>query len=683
MNSMSIASQLRSLVALALAGVVLVIGIGWVSVTSTLSNQQQLREETRPLDEAGRVIAESLDGYSQLRGQMANADSVDQLQSVPSADEYSQAFVQQLEVFESSTRFMDNYGSDVTELRDRFEGFSESYQQLRPELERLLSLRADLVSQVDGIVEFFDSVEGDIEGLFGEALADYEQRAGVADIGQVDHAARALARAIEVSRALRDVVEASSLDELEQIHDEDLVPSFEAMVANLESFERIAAADMASVAQDLLAAVGAFNAWMFADQGSVLVAKEQEVEALESVNEAVAANEDHHQQLRDAALELANSVDQAVVERTAESEAQVQSSLVYFVLAGILVALTMTVPLYIVSRRLHERIKQLRDEVNAMQPDASTIDISRELTVIGNNELSNLAASFNEVLRTVRSAVGEVLEASQEVEKQAKQTSESTQRSREMAQTQSSQTDEIATAMNEMASTVQEVSSNTQVAHQHTTQAAEKGLEIKDLAEAGVNEMGRLSSTMDNSRSVVDRLAERSEEVGKITASIQEIADQTNLLSLNAAIEAARAGSEGRGFAVVAEEVRNLATNTQDLTKQIHAVIEGLREDAKESAQTIHNGREQAARSAEEVERIKAAVENVHNSLSGLEEQVALIASAAEEQSNTAEEVNRNVQGLNDLASENAHVIERLNEGGAKLSEVAARLRSHSQRFRI
>lgn len=681
MNKLSIAAQLRSLVALALVGVILVLVIGWVSVTSTFSSQQQLQDDTRPLDEAGRVIAESLDGFSQLRGQMMNADTVAELEEVPNATEYREAFARQLELFASSEWFMANYGTDVAELRSRFERFTASYGQIRPELEALLGQQEDLVNQVDGIVEFFGGVESDIEGLFDQALVDYEQGVGAAPIDQVDHAARALARTIEVSRALQDVVDASSLAELKKIHENELLPLFESLVTNLESLKGVADPEIADSVEGMLAALDAFDAWMFADQGSVMVSKEAEVEALESVNKIISANENHHEQLRSAARKLADDVAQAVEQRMAESEAQVQSSLIYFVAAGVVVALFMAVPLYLVSHRVHQRIAQLLDDMAAIQVDAKSIDISRELVIDGNDELSSLASAINEVLRTVRSAIGEVLKAAQAVEQQAEQISQSTLRSQEMAHTQSSQADEIATAMNQMASTVQEVSSNTQVAHQHTTQAAEQGLEIKDIAEAGVNEMGRLSSTMENSREVVDRLAERSAEVGKITASIQEIADQTNLLSLNAAIEAARAGSEGRGFAVVAEEVRNLATNTQDLTRQIHSVIEGLQEDAADSAKAIHNGHEQAARSAEEVERIKAAVEGVHNSLSSLEEQVALIASAAEEQSTTAEEVNRNVQGLNDLASENAHVIERLNQGGVELGGVAKRLREHSQRF--
>lgn len=612
MNRLSIAAQLRILVALALLGVTLVIGIGWIGITSTLSNQLQLQRDTRPLDEAGRVIAESLDGYSRLREQMRNADSVAELQAVASASDYREAFTQQLDVFASSPSFMDSHGDDVAELRERLTRYTNSYERIRPELKNLLSQREDLISQVEGIAEFFGEVEADIEGLFGEALANHAQGARNAPIDQVDHAAGALARAIEVSRSLQN-----------------------------------------------------------------------ETEAQERVNEIIATNQRHHEQLWETVRQLADDVNKVVERRIAESQAQVQNSLMYFLVAGIVVALLMTVPLYFVSRWLHQRIAQLRDEMTAMQIDASTIDISRGVSAVGNNELSSLAGSINDVLRSVRGAITEVLEVAQAVEQQAEHISESTQRSREMAQTQSSQAEQIATAMQQMVSTVQEVSSNAQIAHQHTTQAAEQGLEIKDIAEAGVNEMGRLSSTMDSSHEVVNRLAERSEEVGSITASIQEVADQTNLLSLNAAIEAARAGQEGRGFAVVAEEVRNLATNTQDMTRQIHSVIESLRGDARDSAKSIHAGREQASRSAEEVERIKATVASVHSSLSNLEDQVSLIAAAAEEQSATAEEVNRNVQGLNDLASENAHVIDKLNEGGRKLTEVAKRLKDRSQRFRL
>ncbi|WP_200193199.1 methyl-accepting chemotaxis protein [Halorhodospira abdelmalekii] len=683
MNKLSIAAQLRILVALALVGVFLVLLIGGVAVTSALSNQRLLQAEVRPLDEAGRTIAESLDGFSQLRGGMLGAESVEALQQIEPADPYRDRFAEQIAVIADAALFTARYGDDLSVLRERFSAFTESFERIRPELETALSQREDLVRQVRGIVEFFAVVESDIEGLFKEALDDYERRRWAAPIAQVDHSARAWARAIEVSRAMRDVLEAQTLDELERIHTEDLEPAFSALTDHLESFEAVTGGGMARSARDMQAALGAFDAWMFAEQGSVMVAKEREVAAAERIAERVAENERHHEALWEAAGRFAERVDAVVNDRMAIAEAQARRDLLLFIGAGVLVGIMMAGPLYWVSRRLHSRIARLRDEVGAMRIDRSTIDLSRPLTVTGLDELSSLAGSFNEVLDTVRDALREVVGAVQAVDDQAAQIGESTQRSRDMARTQGEQTDQIATAMNQMASTVQEVSSNTQVAHQHTTQAAEQGLEIREIAESGVQEMGRLSTTMEGSKAVVDRLVERSTEVGKMTANIQEIADQTNLLSLNAAIEAARAGDEGRGFAVVAEEVRTLAINTQEMTQQIHKVIAGLQQDAAESAETIHQGREQAIRSAEEVERIKAAVENVHNALSGLEDQVSHIASAAEEQSATAEEINRNVQGLNDLASENSYLIDKLSRGGESLREVAERLQQHSRRFRL
>ncbi|MFJ1570357.1 MULTISPECIES: methyl-accepting chemotaxis protein [unclassified Pseudomonas] len=235
-------------------------------------------------------------------------------------------------------------------------------------------------------------------------------------------------------------------------------------------------------------------------------------------------------------------------------------------------------------------------------------------------------------------------------------------------QQQQREIEQVATAANEMSATAQDVAHNAAQAAQAARgadQASREGLQrVADTRRA----ISQLASDMDAAMGQAKALESRSEQIGSVLEVIRAIAEQTNLLALNAAIEAARAGEAGRGFAVVADEVRSLAQRTQVSVEEIRQVIEGLQQGSEAVVGTMQAGQRQAQDSAQQMEQAMPALQRIGEAVAVITDMNLQIASAAEEQSAVAEEVNRNVAGIRDVtdslagqADESARISQALN----------------------
>ncbi|WP_372239638.1 methyl-accepting chemotaxis protein [Pseudomonas sp. L-22-4S-12] len=235
-------------------------------------------------------------------------------------------------------------------------------------------------------------------------------------------------------------------------------------------------------------------------------------------------------------------------------------------------------------------------------------------------------------------------------------------------QQQFREVDQVATASHEMSATAHDVANSASQAAdaaRGADAATREGLAVIDRTTLSIEQLaGELNAAMQE----VEGLASSSEQIGSVLEVIRAIADQTNLLALNAAIEAARAGEAGRGFAVVADEVRNLAKRTQDSVEEIRQVIEGLQHGTREVVGSMHSSHKQAQGSVEQVEQAVGALRRIGDAVSVISDMNLQIASAAEEQSAVAEEINRNVASIRDVtetlsgqAEESARVSQSLN----------------------
>ena len=295
-------------------------------------------------------------------------------------------------------------------------------------------------------------------------------------------------------------------------------------------------------------------------------------------------------------------------------------------------------------------------------------DLTRRLAYDKQDELGQLAGWFNRFLDKLQPIIAEVKRSVQDARSTADQSSAiATQTSAGMEQ-QYRQVDQVATASHEMSATAQDVArSAAQAAHaaRDADQATRQGLTVIDRTTASID---NLAADMSAAMVQVEGLAANSEKIGSVLEVIRAIAEQTNLLALNAAIEAARAGEAGRGFAVVADEVRNLARRTQESVEETRQVIEQLQSGTQDVVSSMNNSHRQAQGSVEQVGQAVTALRQIGEAVTVISDMNLQIASAAEEQSAVAEEINNNVATIRDVteslsgqANESARVSQSLN----------------------
>lgn len=302
-------------------------------------------------------------------------------------------------------------------------------------------------------------------------------------------------------------------------------------------------------------------------------------------------------------------------------------------------------------------------------------DLTRRLEYAKQDELGELASWFNRFLDKLQPIIADVKRSVQDARSTADQSALIASQTSDGMQQQYREVDQVATAFQEMSATAQDVAHN-------AAQAAEAARTADLASREGLSVIGKTTSTIEllaNEMNVamqeVEGLANSSEKIGSVLEVIRSIAEQTNLLALNAAIEAARAGEAGRGFAVVADEVRNLAKRTQDSVEEIRQVIEGLQSGTKEVVSTMHSSHRQAQGSVEQVEQAVVVLRRISEAVSVITDMNLQIASAAEEQSSVAEEINRNVASIRDVTES----ISGQADESAKISQNLNKLANHQQ----
>jgi methyl-accepting chemotaxis protein len=332
-----------------------------------------------------------------------------------------------------------------------------------------------------------------------------------------------------------------------------------------------------------------------------------------------------------------------------------------------------------VGRSISAPLNELR---NAIETTERSRDLTVQISIDQNDEIGRVASAYQAMMTRFREILRDVRDTSSDLQHNATQLANTTELTREGVTVQMRETDQVATASTEMTHAIEEVSRN---AHQAADAANNANYETEKgnkVLEDAIKSIHSLAARIDAAGQVIKRVETDSASIGSVLDVIRGIAEQTNLLALNAAIEAARAGEQGRGFAVVADEVRSLAQRTQESTQEIQGMIERLQGGAREAVRSMADG-------SEEMERTMAQAALAGESLSAIKQAVSLIndmntqiASATEEQMAVSQEISRNVVNISDVAKSSSHSVQEVERASRELTAAASKLAGLVNEFR-
>jgi methyl-accepting chemotaxis protein len=324
-------------------------------------------------------------------------------------------------------------------------------------------------------------------------------------------------------------------------------------------------------------------------------------------------------------------------------------------------------------------------------PLALTVDLARriakgDLTVqarsarkdeLGDlqNAMQEMAQNLNTLVQGIGNGVTQISTSAEKLSAMSEQTSAGVRQ-------QKSEVDQVATAMHEMASTVQEVARNTTDASAAATLADQQARHGSTVVKQATVQISELAIAIEELGGAMNVLTQDSEQIGKVIDVIKAVAEQTNLLALNAAIEAARAGEQGRGFAVVADEVRSLAQRTQDSTKEIEALIVTLQQGTQAAATLMTSSRERTLDTVVLAQKAELAITEINQSIGTIQEMSLQISAAAEQQSAVADEINRSIVSVRDVADQSAVASEESAAATIELASLGQDLQRMTAHFR-
>ena len=310
-------------------------------------------------------------------------------------------------------------------------------------------------------------------------------------------------------------------------------------------------------------------------------------------------------------------------------------------------------------------------------------DLTSEARVTRRDELGVLQKGILDMAGTLRGLIGGIRDSATQIASAAEELSVVTEQTSTGVHKQKEETDQVATAMHEMSATVQDVARNAELAAKAATDAEGEARQGDQVVSEVISQIERLAGEVDRSTEAMTLLEQESHKIGSVMDVIKAVAEQTNLLALNAAIEAARAGEAGRGFAVVADEVRTLAQRTQQSTEEIEGLVAALQSGTQRVASSLSSSHGLAGNSVEMTRKAGAALGSINKGVSNIQSMNQQIAAAAEQQSVVAEQISRSVLNVRDVTEQTTVASQEIAKSSTELARLGNQLTSMVSRFRI
>jgi methyl-accepting chemotaxis protein len=602
------------------------------------------------------------------------------------------------------------YQTELTPLNNNLTAYNQDKDDFTTELKKLKQVVRNENSLLTNLRQV-DSVYADLEKEIGlvfsnrqasinqalilrEKISNLEEKADDAatmllDLADHDLADTKLQRAVSlgesietllnglVSSALeyRGLIDRSSTDLVgNQISNSfvDVNKSFTDIISELSNQGAEDVADDLSVALSELTELINSNNDIFSHKDKQLIALKVATENLDAAERDIKKANAILEKQVDLANQTALTAGKLVQEKVADGNSQTIGIMIFSIVAAIGIAwftlLSITRPLSLVNKMLNI---------------VASGDLSHKLDETGKDEFAELSRNCNLLIDSLRTLIQGIVSRSTQLATAAEETSAVTAQGTIAIAEQRSQVEQAASATTQMSSTSQSVLSSANDTLGEIKQADDEAKRIKIISERNRQTISLLADEVEEAAQVINKLQQDSASIGGILDVIRGIAEQTNLLALNAAIEAARAGEQGRGFAVVADEVRTLASRTQVSTQEIQNMIEVLQTGAQRAVGVMDTGKKQAANCVEQSEEAEKALQTITHSVHEAFDKSTQIAAAAEEQSVVAHEISVNLESIVAIAEQTTAGAQQTAQSSNEVAKLAEELQQSVQEFKL